>query len=317
MCGKPAADAHHLIERRLWDDGGYYIDNGVSVCPDCHILAEQTSLSVEQLREAAGIAKVIIPSTFVNGEPIDKWGNYILPNGNRMRGPLFFDESVQASLRGGNALSLFVPYVKYPRTFHLPWSMGLSKDDKRIKDLSAFVGQRVIVTEKLDGENTSIYSDGYIHARSIDGRNHQSRNWVKNWAAGVAHQLPDGWRICGENLYATHAIHYEELPSYFMGFSIWNGNVALSWDDTLTYFLVLGVTPVNVLYDGIYDENVIRGLWSDDMAENHEGYVMRVAGEIEYSKFSMKAAKFVRKNHVASAVHHWMAKEIVPNKLKE
>jgi 5-methylcytosine-specific restriction endonuclease McrA len=25
-CGKPGQDAHHIIERRLWPDGGYYLD---------------------------------------------------------------------------------------------------------------------------------------------------------------------------------------------------------------------------------------------------------------------------------------------------
>lgn len=28
FCDKPAQDAHHIIERRLWSDGGYYLDNG-------------------------------------------------------------------------------------------------------------------------------------------------------------------------------------------------------------------------------------------------------------------------------------------------
>ena len=70
--------------------------------------------------------------------------------------------------------------VKYPRTMHLPWSLGLTNDDKKIACLDAFIGQRVIVTEKMDGENTSMYSD-YIHARSLNGGNHLSRDWVKQF----------------------------------------------------------------------------------------------------------------------------------------
>lgn len=27
-------DAHHIIERRLWDDGGYYLDNGATLCDE-------------------------------------------------------------------------------------------------------------------------------------------------------------------------------------------------------------------------------------------------------------------------------------------
>ena len=32
LCGAPAQDAHHIIERRLFPDGGYYLGNGASVC---------------------------------------------------------------------------------------------------------------------------------------------------------------------------------------------------------------------------------------------------------------------------------------------
>ena len=31
ICKEPAIDVHHIIERRLFSDGGYYIDNGVSL----------------------------------------------------------------------------------------------------------------------------------------------------------------------------------------------------------------------------------------------------------------------------------------------
>ena len=53
--------------------------------------------------------------------------------------------------------------VKYPRTYHLPWSEGRTDDDKVLSDDSQFIGKYVVVTEKMDGENTTIYSDGYLH----------------------------------------------------------------------------------------------------------------------------------------------------------
>lgn len=42
--------------------------------------------------------------------------------------------------------------MKYPRTPHLPWSEGMTSDDKMLKTTNIFVGNRVIVTEKLDGD---------------------------------------------------------------------------------------------------------------------------------------------------------------------
>ena len=52
----------------------------------------------------------------------------------------------------------------YPRTPHLPWSPGATPDDVRAGDPGALRGREVVVTEKLDGENTTLYRDG-MHAR--------------------------------------------------------------------------------------------------------------------------------------------------------
>lgn len=67
ICGRSdlPIDAHHIIERRLWDDGGYYIDNGATLCDDgkngCHYKAETTEISVETIRDACGIKTIILP----------------------------------------------------------------------------------------------------------------------------------------------------------------------------------------------------------------------------------------------------------------
>jgi len=34
-------DAHHIINRNLIEDGGYELDNGISLCPSCHLKAEK------------------------------------------------------------------------------------------------------------------------------------------------------------------------------------------------------------------------------------------------------------------------------------
>ena len=58
-------------------------------------------------------------------------------------------------------------YKKYPRTFHLPFSKGSTSDDKFLKDYSNFENKDIIVTLKMDGENTTMYND-HIHARSLE-----------------------------------------------------------------------------------------------------------------------------------------------------
>lgn len=312
VCGKSGEIfAHHILERRLWKDGGYYINNGSTVCNDCHLKCESTEISVEEIRAYSGITKKVIPEHFYNDQEYDKWGNPILANGNRMIGELFFDESVQKII--SPYLHLFTHYVKYPRTYHVPWSPGMNDDDKMNDNMNFFEGKEVVVTEKMDGENTTMYSD-YIHARSIDGRNHSSRNWVKNYWSGICQDIPEHWRICGENLYAKHAIHYDDLKSYFYGFSIWNNkNECLSWSDTQEWFNLLGITSVPILYHGIYDEKLIQNInlpW-----ETSEGYVIRLANKFSFADFKKSVAKCVRKGHIQTT-KHWANSYIVPNNLE-
>ena len=34
-------DAHHITNRKEMPNGGYVKENGISLCPDCHIKAEE------------------------------------------------------------------------------------------------------------------------------------------------------------------------------------------------------------------------------------------------------------------------------------
>jgi hypothetical protein len=233
-----------------------------------------------------------------------------------MRGELFYDESVQKILTEGRRLGMFTKYVKYPRTWHLPWSPGSTSDDRVLPDVSHFEGRRVIATEKMDGENTTMYND-YIHARSVDGRSHVSRDWVKNYHARFAHDIPDGWRVCGENLYAEHSIRYDALASYLMGFSIWNDkNICLSWDETKEWLQLLGIVPVTVFYDGLFNEEKIKWLYDDKKDwSQREGYVLRVADAFAYSEFDKSVAKYVRREHVRTTKHWMHGQPVNPNQL--
>lgn len=323
-------DAHHILERRLWTNGGYFLENGASVCEEHHLKCETTEYSVEQVREAAGITKIIVPDQFYPEQPITKWGDYLLEDGRRTRGELFYDESVQKALARGGLLDLYTMYIKYGRTFHLPWSPGAHDDDKTLNDASQFYGERVILTKKMDGENTSAYSDGHVHARSIDSKGGEDRAWVKQFLVNnVCFNLPEGWRVCGENLWAEHSIHYNDLPSFFLGFSIWNEkNVCLSWDDTMEWFEMLGITPVPVLYDGPYEgllepfmpeyktsAAVLRDIERKLDPKIDEGYVIRVAKEFKYGDFKSSIAKYVRAGHVQTTKHWRAGRAFTPNGL--
>ena len=317
ICGAPAVDAHHIIERKLWLDGGYYLDNGASVCEVCHLRAETTEISCDELRRRCGIALPYLPDHLCVGESYDKWGNQILPNGQRLRGELFDDESVQKVL--ASVLHLFTRRVKYPRTYHLPWSPGRTSDDRVMDDPdAAFGADEVVVTEKCDGECTTMYRD-YLHARSVDYSPHPSRDRVRALHASIAHDIPDGWRLCGENVYAVHSIAYVALPAHFLLFSIWNErNECLSWDDTVLWAQLFGLEIVPVLYRGLWDEAAVRlldGQVPSQLGGEREGYVVRLANGFYYRAFRRSVAKYVRANHVATD-DHWSTSTVVPNHLR-
>ena len=207
------------------------------------------------------------------------------------------------------------PRHKYPRTHHLPWSPGATDDDKMLSSVSHFEGRRVVVTEKMDGENCTI-GRTYTHARSKDSAHHPSRAWVKQLASQIGYQLPEGFRLCGENLYAKHSLGYTDLPGYFLWFSIWDGMSCLSWEETKDYAELLGLPLVPVLYEGEWDERLIKKLWQGRSVygTEGEGYVVRLAEGFAYDTFAKSVAKFVRPSHVQTD-EHWMAAEINPNQL--
>ena len=105
FCTLPAVDAHHILDRKLFADGGYYLNNGASVCADHHLLCELTLLSVEHVRVSAGITEVIVPEGFDPAALYDKWGNKLRPDGLIEPGPLFEDTGCHRALVRGGALS--------------------------------------------------------------------------------------------------------------------------------------------------------------------------------------------------------------------
>ena len=206
---------------------------------------------------------------------------------------------------------------KYPRTSHLPFSEGATDDDKTLSSTDHFNGREVVVTEKLDGENTTLYADGTCHARSLDSKAHPARTWVRAFAATVGRDIPQGWRVCGENLYARHSIGYDALPTFFMVFGIYDDkDRCLSWDETVEWCSLLGLNTVPVRYRGVWDEKAVKACHTGTSSFGgvQEGYVVRVAESFGYDDFDVSAAKFVRQNHVTTG-NHWMHATVVPNKV--
>lgn len=193
---------------------------------------------------------------------------------------------------------------KHPRTFHLPWSNVEDSTDKVLPSVSQFENQEIVITEKRDGENTSLYPSGLIHARSLDGRNHPWQDVIKAEWAQKCFNLPKGWRVVGENLRAEHSIRYENLKSWLEVFALFNeSNQVLSWKDTVEWCELLDISLVPVLYLGLWDLKIIKEIEKSLNTQTQEGYVVRVSTAFPYTKWSYYVGKWVRLHHVQTDVH--------------
>lgn len=86
-CCEKAVDAHHIMDRKLWKDGGYYLSNCAPVCEKHHLDCENGTYTPYQVMKFAKIDIEYLkkPSSFnwmtddeyremfINGE-LDKFG---------------------------------------------------------------------------------------------------------------------------------------------------------------------------------------------------------------------------------------------------
>lgn len=203
--------------------------------------------------------------------------------------------------------------TKYPRSFHLPYSPNSQSDDKKHATDDHFKGKEVVVSLKMDGENTTIYNDG-IHARSLDSKiDSEDRRWIDALRKSkVEGNIPEEFRICGENLFYKHTCYYDNLESMFYVFSIWEGNTCLSWDETVLWCGMLELIHVPIIYEGVYDRESILKEFSKH--QNSEGFVVRIRQSFDRDSFSSSLSIYVRKEFVIPDAH-WRYSKKTLNKL--
>lgn len=219
--------------------------------------------------------------------------------------------------------------AKYPRTYHLPWSPGVSSDDKVIETIHYLINTPIVITEKIDGGSCSM-SRTDIFARSHSGPpKHSSFNIGKAIHASIKDKLPEGIDFFGEYVYAKHSIAYSELPGYFLLFGIRvdsfeNPKVGLwkSWQGVKEWARHLNIPTVPELEK----TEVSSAKELQDVVEKHmnqpsvyggerEGVVVRRTEGFSDNSFDKAIAKSVRANHVTTS-KHWANQKIIPNKLK-
>lgn len=209
--------------------------------------------------------------------------------------------------------------MKYPRTYHLPYSPGATNDDKKLQDnwFDYFNGKEIVITEKLDGENTAFTSqDVYARSHSAPTRSPWSRNLWDTYNGlywKIKPLLQDNEIIFGENLYGEHSIKYNKLPSYWFMFAQYDENSKCwaSWDSVKYWAEMLETPTVPELWRGRIEtekqlEDLVTRLANQPslFGESKEGVVIRITDAFSEKEFSHNVCKWVRPNHIQTD-EHW------------
>ena len=96
--------------------------------------------------------------------------------------------------------------LRYPKTSYWPDSPSIGRDEAILTDPERFVGEPVVIAEKLDGSNTLLHG-GEVFGRSVSVPTHAK--WMalvrKHHAWKV--REPDVY-LYGEDIYGVHSIAY-------------------------------------------------------------------------------------------------------------
>ena len=213
--------------------------------------------------------------------------------------------------------------AKFPRIPHLPWSPGDAREDKKLDDVSGFLGVEVVVTEKMDGSNVCL-TPNTVFARSHSGPPvHPSFDWLKAWHASMKGAIPEYLSVFCEYTYAVHSIEYEAVPSYLWVIAVRDERRGYWLDWHSTRWMAdtkLGLPTVPVIgYGPFQREDELHGYTNFVAAQPgffgaREGVVIRRMAVILENGFNYQVAKWVREGHVTSE-EHWMNQPIRKQKL--
>lgn len=202
--------------------------------------------------------------------------------------------------------------AKYPRTAYSPWSPAVA-DGKPLVDMRNFVGNEIVITEKIDGSNVLLHG-GRAYARSVTGAGrHGWMGMVRKYHAWKTDTYPE-LHFYGEDIYGLHTIAYDPVPenaTYYL-FAIRREDCWLSWDDVTDHARELDLYTVPVLYRGVVPTaSELRSLAVELMADKsalgpeREGIVIRRATSFKASEFGDSICKMVRAGHVQVDAQHW------------
>jgi hypothetical protein len=199
---------------------------------------------------------------------------------------------------------------KYPRTLHFPFSPGAKNDDRIARDYASLIGPELVITEKLDGENTCLNACGvFSRSHAAPTQNPWATYLYPRW-----HQLKrdlGGLDLFGESLYGIHSIEYTGLPEHFFLFGVRCEERWESWDTVRLYSELASVPAVPVLWRGrVHNKTELQALIEELVQQPsalsdpelglspREGVVIRRSEAFTGREFETSVMKWVRRGHV-------------------
>jgi len=218
-------------------------------------------------------------------------------------------------------------FRKYEKTYRIvsekirvAGKLNLSYEDQR----ALLKGHSILIEEKMDGANTAIIrgkGDKWTLQKRrglADTHAHEQFAFFWNWARANEEkilQIPEGWIVYGELMYATHHIFYDELPDYWLAFDVWNEKDGYLGPSKFDYIERWGFQRVPILHIGILDNVNIDRLVYD--TSSYASKSVREGIVIKNFRNGLRG-KLVRPEFMKEIEEddHWMKRSVRRNQLR-
>ena len=220
-------------------------------------------------------------------------------------------------------------FFKFPTTPHLTvLGKGTVRNDKVFTEheRDAFLDHELIVEEKIDGANVGISFDssGEVHVQNrgsfllkpYQGQWKKLDEWLSLNLDRFFDVLQDQYILFGEWCFARHSVRYENLPSWFLGFDIYDkeNRQFLSCEMRNDLFRQMDISQTPMLGRGRFSLQELKTFFRTSRFSSTASE--RIYLRYDHGKWLGARAKLVRPEFVQTIEIHWSRKGIIPNKLR-
>jgi len=221
-------------------------------------------------------------------------------------------------------------FFKFPRTPHLVWlGPGHPRGDKVLsqEERSLLLSGDLIIEEKVDGANIGIsWSNGHIQ---VQNRGEYIRRpaseqfsplwpWIESHRNKISFEVGGNLILFGEWCFAVHAVRYDSLPDWFLGFDVYDRTEAKFWSVNRRNSLLqrIGLSAVREIDRGHFDANQLIEIAATRRSTYTNGPLEGLYVRRESGPWLEQRAKIVRAEFSQSIQQHWSKGPIQRNRLR-